>query len=159
MAVQKKRVSAKKKVVRHTAETAAEKAAESKKKEPLIPPSPISSRPKESNEGFGVLKGVAAVIAILIIGSAILFNRAGGREAARGDKELGESCASTQECAKGSICFEYDADGHRCVERCSKSNPCDTGYTCVSAASSKRKGIRVTEICIQNDKVQDNIAQ
>ena len=153
MAVQKKGIKTKKKIVRHTAETAAEKAAEPEKKEPLIPKTPISGRTKEANEGFGVLKGVAAVIAVLIIGSAILFNRAGGREASRGDKALGEACEHTEECAKGTICFEYGNDGHRCMKRCSKSNPCETGYTCMSGAASKRKGIRVLEICVPNNEL------
>jgi hypothetical protein len=146
MAAKQKGVK-KKKVVRHTAETAILRA-EAEKKEPLISKTPMSARPKEGNPGFGVLKAVAAIIAVLVVGSAILFNRAGGRESIRGDKPVGEVCEKTVECEKGSICFAYKGDRHRCMKACSKRNPCESGSTCVSAASSKRKGIRVTEVCV-----------
>lgn len=147
--VSKQKGVKKKTIVRHTPDTARVKAA-SEKKEPLFPKTPLSARPKEDNPGFGVLKAVGAVIAVLIVGSAILFNRAGGREALRGDKVAGEECDETVECKKGSVCFSYKGDRHRCMETCSSKHPCESGNTCISAASSKRKGIRVTEVCVKD---------
>jgi hypothetical protein len=146
MAVKHKGVK-KKVVVRHEPGTVRPKA-EAEKKEPLIQKAPLTNRTQEKNPGFGVLKGVAAVIILLIIGSAILFNRVGGKEALRGDKPVGETCEETMECQKGTICFSYQGDAHRCMKTCSKKHPCESGQTCMSGASSKRKGIRVTEVCV-----------
>ena len=124
------------------------------KKRPIAERAPMQSRIKESNDGFGVLKGVAVVILALIIGSAILFNRAGGREAMRGDKSPGELCENTVECAHGSICYAYGNDKPRCRTTCSKKHPCNPEETCVTAASQKRrKGIRLADICIPNGDI------
>ncbi len=138
----------KKKVIRH--EAAAEGAKPEPPKKPLVEKTPMSTRPKENNAGFGVLKGVAGVIILLIVGSAILFNRAGGREAMRGDKKPGDECTETVECEKGSICFAYQNDRHRCMTTCSPNRPCDQGYSCRTAATSKRKGVRLSEVCVPN---------
>jgi hypothetical protein len=146
--VEKQKGVKKKKVIRHEAAAEGEKPEPEKKSLPVKPP--MSSRPKESNAGFGVLKGVAGVIILLIVGSAILFNRAGGQDAMRGDKKPGDNCAETTECQKGSICFAYQNDRHRCMQTCSPKHPCDTGYSCRTASTSKRKGVRLAEVCVSN---------
>ena len=127
------------------------------KKERLPKPSiaqnaPMKKRIKEKNDGFGVLKGVALAILMLIVVSTILFNRAGGRDAMRGDKGTGELCEKTVECAKGSICYSYKDNRSQCLRTCSKKRPCDSEHTCITAASQKRKrGIRLADICVKNE--------
>ena len=148
--VVKQKGGKRKPVVRHPADTAPQHA-EPEKKPSLPPRSVVSTRSKEANAGFGVLKGVAAVIILLVIGSAILFNRAGGREAMRGDKAEWEECEDTVECKHGSICFAYNGDNHRCMKTCSNKHPCASGETCISAAASKRKGIRVRQVCVPDE--------
>ena len=106
------------------------------------------------NDGFGVLKIVAGVIVALIVGSMVLFNVAGGRESSRGNKIPGEKCDNTMECTSGSICYAYKDYGMRCMKMCSKGKSCEPGFTCISATQQKRrKGVRVTDICVENVKL------
>ncbi len=152
----KKVTKGKRKLVRHEAQapasdgsggTVAEKKPE--KEKPRMP-----ERLKEKDSGLGVLKGVGILIIALILVSTVLFNRAGGRDALRGDKLPGESCEKTEECQKGAVCYSYQGAKHRCMTSCSKKKPCDPGYTCVTQASQKRrKGIRVTDVCVEDDKI------
>ena len=152
----KKNPKGKRKLIRHEAPEpgsdggspkTAEKAPD--KERPRMP-----DRLKEKDSGFGVLKGVGLVIIALILVSTVLFNRAGGRDALRGDKLPGEPCEKTAECQKGSMCYAYQGDRHRCMTRCSKQNPCEPGYTCVTAASQKRrKGLRVADVCVEDAKI------
>jgi hypothetical protein len=124
------------------------------KTKPVVEKAPMQARVKENNAGFGVLKGVAIVILALIIGSAILFNRAGGRDAMRGDKEPEELCEKSVECAKGSICYAYGEDRARCRKTCSKKRSCGPDYTCVTAASQKRRrGFRLADICVKKSEM------
>jgi hypothetical protein len=151
MATRKK--GAKRNVKRFEPEKETEKP-QSKPKPSIGETAPMKPRMKESNEGFGVLKGVGVLILALIVGSAILFNRAGGREAMRGDKSPGEHCEKTVECARGSICYAYKNDRPRCLTTCSKKRPCDPQHACVTAASQKRKkGIRLADICVKNEDI------
>jgi hypothetical protein len=149
----KKKQVSKKKVVRHGAPDKSSKTGgrggkSSEREKPRLP-----QRVKEQDSGLGVLKWVAFIILGLVIASALLFKEAGGPEAERGDKMEGESCEKTKECAKGSICYVYKGEKRQCMKTCRKDKPCGPGYTCVSSASQqRRKGIRVTDVCVEDAK-------
>lgn len=152
----KKVPKGKRKVIRHEASIPGAEAGgpKSTEKQPDKERPRMPERMKEKDSGFGVLKGVGLVIIALILVSTVLFNRAGGRDALRGDKLPGESCERTSECQKGTVCYAYQGEKHRCMTSCSKKQPCDPGYTCVTAASQKRrKGIRVADVCVEDDKI------
>ena len=154
MAGKKKHPVSKKKVVRHEAPEKGGKSSGPRPKPQEREKPRLPERIKEKNSGLGVLKWVAGIILTLVIISAILFNRAGGRDAMRGDKMLGESCEKTVECEKGAVCYTYKEERRQCMKRCTKDKPCDPGYTCVSSATQKRrKGIRVTDVCVEDGKI------
>ncbi len=128
------------------------KAAQPSESAPEKPRMP--ERIREKDAGFGVIKVVIGGILFLIVGSMVLFNQAGGRENTRGDKTPGERCDETVECASGSICYSYKGGEKRCMTRCSKEKNCDLGFSCVAAAQQKRrKGLRLTDICVESDKL------
>ena len=156
MAAKKKSSTGKKRVVRHEAPVkSAESSGSSTKARPLEKEKPrLPERLKEKDSGLGVLKAVGFVIIALVLVSTVLFNRSGGRDSLRGDKLPGESCEETVECQKGSVCYFYKDSKRHCMETCSKNRPCGPGYTCVTAASQKRrKGIRVTDVCVEDAKI------
>ena len=154
MAGKKKRPMGKKKVVRHEIAEKGGKSSDARTKSPEKEKPRMPERMKEKDSGLGVLKWVAGIILTLVVISAVLFNRAGGRDAMRGDKIVGESCEETVECEKGTICYTYKDERRQCMQRCAKDKPCDPGYTCVSSATQKRrKGIRVTDVCVEDRKI------
>jgi hypothetical protein len=115
----------------------------------------IPERIQEKDAGFGVIKVVVGVIVVLILGAGVLSRMIGDDESVRGDKVQGELCESTQECAKGSICFSYGDDKRRCRVTCSKDKTCEAGFSCVSSAErSGRKSTRVRAVCIEEAKVK-----
>lgn len=129
-------------------ETKESKTASPEPTKPNLP-----ERIQEKDAGFGVIKIIAGIIVALVIGSAVLFNRAGGRQRVRGDKLQGELCEETVECSSGSLCYSYKGEDERCMKLCSKENPCDPDQSCVTAAQQKRrKGFRLTDICVENAK-------
>ncbi|MCP4676847.1 MAG: hypothetical protein GY854_15300 [Deltaproteobacteria bacterium] len=151
MANKKKGASGKRQATR----VDAQKTKQDKKRAPASRPEPekprIPERISEKDAGFGVIKVVIGVIIVLILGSMVLFNQVGGRESTRGDKLAGELCEETMECATGSVCYSYKGKKKRCMTRCKDEQPCDPGFTCVSATQQKRrKGIRVTDICVED---------
>lgn len=150
----KKKTGASGKLVAKRVDPNAEPQEEKKtpKPEPEKPRMPERIREKDPG-GFGVIKTVAGIVIVLIIGSMVLFNWSGGRESARGDKVLGELCEETVECSSGTVCFPYKGQQPRCVKRCDNDKKCEPGYTCVSSSHRKRKGIRVADICIENAKL------
>jgi len=148
--VEKKKRFQKKRVVRQGSNE--ENTEQPVPKQSFIEKTPMSRRPKENNEGFGILKFVGFAILVLVVGSAILFNRSGGREALRGDKTAGELCSETTECQKGYICFSHQENRRQCMKTCHANSGCEAGYTCTTSAASKRKGMRVVEICVPDAK-------
>ena len=97
------------------------------------------------------MKTVGIIISLLIVGSVVLYNRAGGNRSLRGDKMPGELCVETQECRAGTICYSYKGDKRRCMTSCYGTKQCPPGYTCVaSTTQKKRKGFRVTDVCVEN---------
>lgn len=124
-------------------------AASAEPEKPKVP-----ERIKEKNAGFGVLKIVAGVILALIVGSMVLFNLAGGRESARGDRIVGERCDSTVECSTGSVCYAYKGGKKRCMARCGENRTCEPGFSCISSTQQKRrKGVRITDICVEDSNL------
>ncbi|MFO8073639.1 MAG: hypothetical protein R6V85_17400 [Polyangia bacterium] len=115
----------------------------------------ISERPKETDSGFGVLKGVAIALIVLILGAGVVSRFIGGDDATRGDKLPGELCDETIECESGSICYSYKKNEKRCWKTCGADESCEPGYTCVSSAEQAgRKSTRVRAVCIEDDKVR-----
>jgi hypothetical protein len=120
--------------------------------EPETPP--IRERTKEKDSGFGVLKTVAGVIVVLIVGSMVLFNQSGGKDATRGDKSSGELCEKTVECSKGWRCFSYKEEKKKCMQVCGSKKQCEPEYTCTSAAERRgRKRVGVRSVCVENAKL------
>jgi hypothetical protein len=154
MAGKRRQPMSKKKIIRHDAPEKSGKSAGPRGKPPEREKPRLPERIKEKDSGLGVLKWVAGLIITLVVVSAVLFNRAGGRDAMRGDKMVGESCKETVECEKGTICYAYKEARRRCMKTCAKERPCDPGFTCVSSATQKRrKGIRVTDVCVEDGKI------
>jgi hypothetical protein len=149
----KKKGNRQRNIIRHTRhQDDVVKKDKSKSAEESVPEKvKMPERVREKDSGFGVLKVVGAVIAVLIVGSMVLYNRAGGRETMRGDKMHGEQCQETQECKSGTICYSYKGARKRCMTTCRKDKKCDPGYNCVTAAKQKgRKGYRLTDICVED---------
>lgn len=148
----KTKTGGKKRIIRHEAGEAGGGGGEAKPAAPESDEPRIAPRIKEKDGGFAVLKGVAIGIMALIVVSMVLFNRAGGQDTVRGDKLPGEQCENTVDCKKGTICYSYQGERRRCMTVCEKDRRCDPGYKCVSAADQRRrKGIRVTDICVPDD--------
>lgn len=152
----KKKGNRQRNIVRHTGQQ--DDVARKDKSKPFAAAEPekakVPERIREKDSGFGVLKVVGAVIAILIVGSMVLYNRAGGRETLRGDKMHGEQCQETQECKSGMLCYSYKGVKKRCMTTCGKDKMCDPGYKCVTAAKQKgRKGFRLTDICVEDGSI------
>jgi hypothetical protein len=131
-----------------------------KKKQKAAPveeePKPrITERIQEKDAGFGVIKTVIGAIVVLILAAGVFSRMFGDEESLRGEKTPGEVCESTQECAKGSICFAYGEERKRCLVTCPKGKDCDPGYSCVSATErSGRKSTRVRAVCVKDAKVK-----
>ena len=143
---------AKKKIIRHEApQTDSEKPKAPKEPEPK-PKSELPKRINEKDSGFGVIKVVVGAIIVLILGSTAVSRIVGRQESQRGHKTVGERCENTKECRSGTICYAYKEKRKHCMETCYNSK-CKEGYTCVGAASQKRrKGIRITDVCVQDGR-------
>ncbi len=113
----------------------------------------IRERPQEKDSGFGVLKVVGGGIVVLIIVSVILVKGLGQEVSSRGDKMPGELCESTNECERGSICYDYKGEKKRCYVTCSTEKGCEPGYTCTSSTSGRRKSARLRAVCVENAKL------
>jgi hypothetical protein len=151
MATKKKAGSGKrivKRVETQTTEaTSAQKEAQEESEAPRIAP-----RIQEKDSGLGVLKGVGIGIIVLILGAGVLSRLMGGDVETRGEKLAGEKCGSTQECARGSICYAYKGEASRCFRTCSATEPCDPGFHCTSAAErAGRRKTRVRSVCVGDE--------
>ena len=132
------------------------KVRDTKPKEVKVEAEPrrMPERIREKDSGFGVIKIVAVVIIVLIVGSGALLRLRGGDEVTRGDKIADELCESTQECEKGLICYSYKGSENRCMTTCSGGDKCEPGFTCTSAAErAGRKSTRVRAVCVENAKL------
>ena len=153
MVKKKSGAKGKRNVIREVSGSSPKEEQKARGPEPEKPRMPQRVQERDPG-GFGVIKTVAGVVIVLIIGSVVLFNQSGGRESARGDKQPGELCEETMECASGSICFSYKGGDRRCHQRCGQDKACEPGQTCVSASEKKRrKGIRVADICVDNARL------
>ncbi|HUT76275.1 MAG TPA: hypothetical protein VM285_01220 [Polyangia bacterium] len=152
MATKKKGDSGKRTAKRVEAEAQGGRSATPKetRDEPEAPR--IAARIQEKDSGLGVLKALGIGVIVLILGAGVLSRMVGGETESRGDKLPGEKCDSTQECARGSICYTYKGEAHRCFTVCSADEPCDPGYRCVSAAEQTgRRKTKVRSVCVGDD--------
>lgn len=125
------------------------KQADTGPEQPAPPRMP--ERIAEKDAGFGLVKIVVGGLILLILGSGAAVKLLGGSTNQRGDKVLDEICASTMECAAGSICFAYKDEKKRCMKTCPKGTNCDPEHTCTSAPENTgRKKTRVRAICVKN---------
>ncbi len=140
----------KKKIIRQDPPGPDKGQQKSKTQEPAPEKPRLPERIKEKDSGFGVIKVVVGVIIALVLGSTVLFNKMGGRESLRGHKGVGERCDATMECETGTICYDYQTKRKHCMRTCYNSE-CPEGYSCVAAATQKRrKGVRITDVCVRD---------
>ena len=115
----------------------------------------VPERIQEKDAGFGVVKFIAGVIVVLIVGVSILGHFFGGESADRGSSGQDERCQNTPECKPGYICHAHGDATERCLKLCEIDNPqsCEPGYQCVSTAKkSGRKKMRLTDVCVPDAK-------
>jgi len=131
------------------------KAAEAPSPAPAKPR--VAERIQEKEPGFTVIKVVAGVIILLIVGAGVLNHFYGGGGADRGDKGQDERCANTQECRAGYLCQGYGDDPEKCLKSCEMKNAqsCEPGYRCVdNYRQTGRKKFRDVPVCVPNAKAR-----
>lgn len=156
MAKKKKSESGKRIAKRVSEEAPTPKAQEtSAPREPEPKASSVTDRIQEKDSGFGTIKVIVGVIVVLIIGAGLLGRYTGSEDLARGDLLPGERCESTQECAKGTICYSYKGEAKRCYHKCSlEDSTCEPGFTCTSSSyTAGRKKTKVRSICVEDSKL------
>ena len=109
---------------------------------------------QERKEGFGILKTVVFVVALLIIGATILSRYTGANKVNRGDGVQDDPCTGTQECAEGHVCYQYATNPFGCKMRCKEDDECGSGYTCKSVVRFGKKKVKPLKVCVANSELE-----
>ena len=134
--------------------SAANRIAKQQKETFVKRPSLNTPQKEERKEGFGVLKKILFVVALLIIGATILARYSGANKLDRGDGIQDESCTGTEECAEGHICYQYASNPFSCKKRCKSDDECGSGHTCKSAVRFGKKRVKPIKVCVANKELE-----
>lgn len=120
----------------------------------IIDSPPSMERIKEKDAGFGVLKGVAGVIIVLIVGATFLANYSGTDKTHRGEGEQGDACEKSDDCLSGHICYQYRDNPFECMELCKTDDDCADGFSCTSVSRTNKRRVKVKNVCTEQQKTE-----